>query len=101
MYAQERKENDTLKIKWKGSKIWIFDDKQLAKRDSVKKDKKKSKNFTHWGGLDFGVCMLTTVDNKFKLSDEKDTTRMNNFLDLNYGKSVFFSLNLLEKSIRV
>jgi len=96
-FAQE-KENDTLKIKWKGSKIWIFDDKDVAKKDSAKKDKK---DFAHWGGMDIGINMLTTVDNQLKLSDENDPTQMNTFLGLNYGKSWYFSLNLLEKKIRL
>lgn len=94
----QNKENDTLKIKWKDSKIWIFDDKDVVKKDSAKEDKK---DFTHWGGIDFGICMLTTANNKLKLSDEQDTTDMNNFLELNYGKSMYFSLNLLEKNIRL
>lgn len=96
-FAQE-KENDTLKIKWKGSKIWIFDDKEIAKIDSAKEDKK---DFTHWGGIDLGISMLTTSENKLKISEEQDTTDMNNFLELNYGKSMYFSLNLLEKNIRL
>ena len=94
-FAQENKEDDTLKIKWKGSKIWIFDDQEIAKIDSAKKDKK---DFTHWGGIDFGISMLTTVNNKLKLPDGQE---MNNFLELNYGKSLYFSLNLLEKNIRL
>ncbi len=102
IYAQDKKK-DTLKIKWGLSKIWIFNDKDIAKIDSAKKntEKKKNKNFTHWGGFDFGVSMLTTIDNKPKLSDEKDTTHMNYFLDLNRVKSRFFSLNLLEMNIQV
>ena len=96
-FAQEQ-ENDTLKIKWQGSKIWIFDDKEIAKVDSTKEDKK---DFTHWGGIDLGISMLTTSENKLKIPDEQDTTDMNNFLELNYGKSMYFSLNLLEKNIRL
>lgn len=100
---QQPKENDTLKIKWKGSRIWIFDDQPAAKLDSSKNEPKKysKKEFAHWGGLDFGVSMLTTVDNQLKLSRESDTMQMNNFLDLNYGKSLYFSLNLFEKNFRV
>lgn len=101
LFAQDNNEEDTLKIKWKGSRIWIFDDKETAKADSAKEEKSDKKDFTHWGGIDLGINMLTTVDNQLKLSDENDTTQMNTFLDLNYGKSWYFSLNLLEKSIRL
>ena len=101
-FAQEQhKDDDTLKIRWKGSRVWIFEDKAIAKIDSVKKDKKKKDDFTHWGGVDFGVSMLTTAKNQLKLPQEQDTTQMNYFLDLNYGKSLFFSLNLLEKNIKL
>jgi len=84
--------------------IWIFDaEKSATQIDSTpKKEPSYSKNdFTHWGGLDFGVSMLTTIDNKFILSDEVDTTQMNTFLDLNYSKSLHFSLNLIEQNIRI
>lgn len=102
LFAQENKskDDDTLKIKWKNSRIWIFDDVKMAKDTSDIKEEKK-KDFTHWGGIDLGVSMLTTVDNKLKLAEENDTTQMNNFLDLNYGKSIYFSLNLLEKHVRL
>lgn len=96
--AQEHKENDTLKIKWKGSKIWIFDDKEIANIDSAKKDKKK---FTHWGGIDLGISMLTTAGNQFQVPESEDVYNTNYFLDLKYSRSLYFSLNLLEKNIRI
>jgi len=99
LFAQENKDDDTLKIKWKDSRIWIFDDVKADKDTSGKEEKKK--DFTHWGGVDLGVSMLTTIDNKFKLSDAEDTTQLNSFLDLNYSKSMYLSLNLLEKNIRL
>lgn len=101
IFAQEHKDDDTLKIKWKGSRIWIFDDKDLAKKDSIKTEKKKKQDFTHWSGIDLGVCMLSTFDNKLKLPDEKDTTQLNNFLGLKYGKSWYLSLNLFKKNIHI
>ncbi len=45
--------------------------------------------------------MLSTIDNKLKLPGEEDSLQMNNFLDLNYSKSLYFSLNLFEKNIRL
>jgi Outer membrane protein beta-barrel domain len=99
----ENKENDTLKIKWKGSRIWIFDATPAVKNDSTKPEPRKpaKKDFVHWGGLDLGVSMLTTIDNKFILPAAEDTAEMNNFLDLNYSKSLFISLNAIEKSFRL
>jgi hypothetical protein len=103
LFAQENKEEDTLKIKWKNSRIWIFDAevKPQDKDTSSKKDEPGKKDFTHWGGIDLGLSMLTTVDNKLKISDANDTMQMNTFLDLNRGKSWFFSFNLMEKNIRL
>ena len=84
LFAQEQhKEDDTLKIKWKNSRIWIFD-AEASSKDTTKNDKKKKQDFTHWGGIDLGLCMLTTAKNELKLPEENDTTKMNYFLDLNY-----------------
>lgn len=100
--AQE-KENDTLKLKWKGSRILIFDEIPTVKADSSKKEPEKftKSDFVHWAGFDIGVSMLTTINNKFILSKEEDVSEMNNFLDINYSKSLFFSLNIIEKNIRL
>ena len=102
--SAQTKENDTTKIKWNTStRIWIFHEKPITKADTVKNEKPKfsKKEFVHWKGLDIGVSMLTTIDNKIKLSDELDTTNMNYFLNLNYSKSLFFSLNAIEKNFRL
>ncbi len=97
----DKKENDTLKIKWRGSRIWIFDAAADSKNDTTLKVPKKphKKEFAHWAGIDLGSAMLTTVDNKLRLSDAEDTLQINDFLELNYTKSVYFSLNLLETNI--
>lgn len=101
--TDHNKDDDTLKIKWKGSRIWIFDAPSSSNQDTGKKHdgKPDKEDFVHWAGLDFGVAMLTTVDNKLRLSEEEDTLQMNNFLELNYGKSMYFSLNLFEKNIPI
>ena len=103
IFAQENKKNDTLKIKWNKSRIWIFDAPSAISSDTLSPVpyKPKKKDFVHWAGLDLGVSMLTTIDNKFQLPKEKDTTEINNFLDLNYSKSMFISLNPIEKSFRI
>lgn len=104
VYAQDKKD-DTLKIKWRNSKIWIFDDKDKAPKDSCKPGMNEKKDFTHWGGVDIGVSMLTTIKNKTILPQDQDETpdslQLNNFLNLNYGKSIYFSLNIFEQNIRV
>ena len=96
--AQDKK-NDTLKIKWNKSRIWVFDDSKNLHDTINNKEKVKKADFTHWSGIDIGVNMLTTLDNKFSIMEANDTLQMNMFLDLNYSKSIFISLNLWEKSI--
>jgi hypothetical protein len=99
IFAQEHKNDDTLKIKWKGSRIWIFDDKAIVRKDSIKKEKKRG-DFTHWGGFDFGICALTTDKNQFRVA-APDAYNTNYLLDLKYNRSWYFSLNPLEKSIHL
>lgn len=107
VYAQENKEsnagNDTVKIKWNGSRIWIFPETPVVKNDTLKLVPKKptKSDFVHWDGLDLGVSMLTTIDNKFKIAAEEDKDSVNYFLDLNYSKSFYISLNPIEKSFRL
>ncbi len=101
LFAQEQhKDDDTLKVKWKTSRIWIFEDKALVKKDSAKKEKKKKQNFSHWGGLDIGICGLTTASNQFRVA-APDAYRTNDFLTLKYNRSWYFSLNLLQKNIHL
>ncbi len=101
-YAQEKtkEKNDTTRIKWGHSKIWIFPDKDF-KADSTQKGKSKRGAFVHWGGFDLGICALTTADNQFQIPANEDIYNLNYFLDLRYNKSWYYSLNLLEKNFRV
>lgn len=99
IFAQEHKE-DTLKIKWKGSRVWIFDAKAIT-TDSIKKQEKKKGDFTHWGGFDLGICALTTATNQFQIPTSDDAYSLNYFLDLKYNRSWYFSLNPIEKSIHL
>lgn len=102
--AISQEKGDTLKIKWKDSRIWIFDDPATVQKpaDTSKKEPKYStKEFVHWAGLDLGVNMLTTRENQFSISEEVDSTYMNNFLELNYGKSIHFSFNFWEKGFKL
>lgn len=97
VFSQEK--NDTLKIKWKDSRIWIFD-VDATPKDTGKKEEKK-KDFTHWGGVDIGLSMLTTATNQFRVPEDENGYNTNYFLDLKYGRSLYLSLNLLEKNIRL
>jgi Outer membrane protein beta-barrel domain len=100
----ENRGGDTTKIKWNTStRVWIFHEKPSVQSDSLSHQRQKpsKKEFIHWAGLDLGVCMLSTIDNKLKISAETDSALMNNFLDLNYSKSLFFSFNPLEKNFRL
>lgn len=100
IFAQQHKEPDTLRFKWKESRIWIFDDKSLAK-DSIKKQERKKGDFTHWGGFDMGICALTTATNQFQIPSNNDAYNLNYFLDLKYNRSWYFSLNPIEKSVHI
>lgn len=104
LFAQEKaktKEPDTLKIKWGTSKIWIFEDAALAKpKDSIKA-KYENRDFAHWAGIDLGICMLSTANNKFQIPQEKDAYNVNYFLDLKYNRSWDFALNIFEKPIKL
>ena len=99
IYAQN-KTGDTLKLKWKDSKIWIFSD-ETKPIDSVriKKIETKNKNkFAHWSGIDIGICALTTAYSQFSIPKEEDSYGINYFLDLKYNRSWYFSFNFIEKN---
>lgn len=100
LFSQE-KEPDTLKIKWKNSRIWIFDAEDIVKDTSKREGKKNKKDFTHWGGFDLGFCMLTTAENQFRVPQEENIYNTNYFLDLKYERSYYVSLNLIEKSVKL
>ncbi|MBI4946664.1 MAG: outer membrane beta-barrel protein [Bacteroidetes bacterium] len=101
LQAQDKNE-DTTKIKWlNGKKIWIFKDKEIAQKDSIRKEKKKGANFTHWRGFDVGICALSTAKNKFQIPVNDDVYNINYFLNLKYNRSWYFSFNPLEKSIHL
>ena len=98
--AQDKK--DTVKIKWGHSRILVFKDPFYAKEDSTKKQKGKfsKKEFVHWRGVDLGICMLSTIDNRFHVAPEEDTIK-NMLLDLNYIKSISFAYNFWEQNFRL
>lgn len=101
LQAQE-KDGDTTKIKWiNGKKIWIFKDKEITSKDSIRKEKKKGNNFTHWRGFDVGFCALSTAENQFQIPVSKDAYNINYFLDLRYNRSWYFSFNPFEKSLHL
>jgi hypothetical protein len=101
-FSQEKqKEGDTLKIKWKNSRIWIFDDEDKPKDTAFKKAEPKRKNFTHWAGIDIGFCMLTTASNQSRLPQEENVYNTNYFLDLKYERSLYVSFNPIEKNIKL
>lgn len=50
---------------------------------------------THWGGIDLGVNMLMAKDGSLNM----DST--NSWLDLDYGRSLSWRINLVEEKIRL
>jgi hypothetical protein len=97
------KTNDTLKIKWKNSRIWIFDAEKKICIDTLKKPTPSysKSDYIHWGGLDLGISMLTTASNQFLVSDDENIYNTNYFLDLKYNRSWYYSLNFWEKGFRL
>lgn len=98
---EQQKEEDTLKIKWKNSRIWIFDAEVKPKDTTFKKSQPAKKDFTHWGGIDLGFSMLTTASNQFRVPQEDNIYFTNYFLELKYERSMYISLNLMEKSVKL
>ena len=99
--SQKKKDNDTLKIKWNNSRIWIFDAEKKPSDSTAKPSPPSKREFIHWTGVDLGISMLTTAANQFHVSESENIYNTNYFLDLKYTRSWYFSLNLFEKGFRL
>lgn len=91
-------EVDTTKITFKGKHILIIDGKdstEIVLGDSLDLPKKKKTRDSHWAGFDLGVNGFLTPSGSTSLDAADD------FLDLNYAKSVVVNLNLFEKYIPI
>ena len=94
--------NNSTKLKFKNKKIIISEDTIITDRheendyeSQKEKHNKRNKNFHHWAGIDLGVNGFLNADQKLSMPKEVS------FLELNYSKSIAFSLNFLEKDIHL
>jgi hypothetical protein len=102
LQANAQEKNDTVKIKWGQSRILIFKDTAFVKKDTLPKPKRsfKKKEFVHWAGIDLGVAMLSTYDNRFFVEPQEDSLK-SMLLNLKQMKSTSFSINFGEQNIRL
>lgn len=88
---------DTTKVRVGDSSVMIIKDED----DDDKKDEHKKKkdddddDFKHWSGFDIGVNGFVNADNKLGVSESFK------FLELDYARSITWSLNLIEKDIHI
>ena len=106
MTAAAQTEPDTTNISLGDKKIMIIDPTPQDKPDTTnvawsdedeeeKDDHNDKYDLTHWGGVDLGVNMLLTKDGGTTL-DSAD-----NWLDLDYGRSLSWRFNIFEEKIRI
>ncbi len=83
--------SDTTHLSFGDSKVLIVrSDSAIAKRKA-----KQEKSKPIWGGVELGLNNFLNSDNKMETPEGYE------FLDLNPGKSISFSLNLLQKNFRL
>ncbi|MFL5765657.1 MAG: GIN domain-containing protein [Bacteroidia bacterium] len=95
----EETASDTTKFKLGGKKYMIIGDgdndgdhKNYSRKDSVHN---YNEGFRHWQGLEFGVNGLMDYKNSLDLPSS------GSFLELDYGRSIQFGLNLAEKDFHL
>jgi hypothetical protein len=91
-------EKDTTKITLKGKHILIIDGSdstEIVLGDSLLSSRKRKTRDSHWAGFDLGVNGFLTPSGSTSLDAADD------FLDLNYAKSVVVNLNIFEKYIPI
>ncbi|MDD2982034.1 MAG: outer membrane beta-barrel protein [Crocinitomicaceae bacterium] len=97
-FAQEEKEADTTKISFKGKVIIITSNN---KKDTTiildgEKEKEAKWSVNQWRGIEMGVNGLFTSSD-FGINNDPN----NVYLELDYGKSLMFNLNLFEYNTRL
>lgn len=86
--------NDTTRIKWKGKKLIIIDNKDSSATKQTQKSSKPEKNKV-WAGLELGV------NGYFNSGGTLRTPVTSPFLELDYKKSYVINFNFLEHSFRL
>jgi hypothetical protein len=83
-------EEDTTVVKYRGKIITITTDTTYCKNESKKKDSTE-KEFNYWKGLEFGFNGYF-MDDQYGFNNNSDY----NYMELNFGKSFQFNLNIAE-----
>jgi len=88
---------DTIKVRWGATNLYIADDSVWVKRKVTKVRR------NHWAGLDLGINGFVNKDNSFDLRNDEftDPEDVTQFMELNYGKSWTFSINFLEHFFKI
>ncbi len=95
---------DTTDIKIGDTRIIMIDENQESESDTTDvdwtDDEDENDSFdkltlTHWGGVDLGVNILLNKDNKTTLDSA------NQWLELDYNRSLSWRINLFEEKIRL
>lgn len=86
--------SDTTKIKWKGKKLIIVENKDTTAHSNSSKPSKAKKNRI-WAGLELGV------NGYMNSSGSLHPPASHDFMELNYRKSLVFNFNFLEHSFRL
>jgi hypothetical protein len=90
------KGNDTTKLAVGNKKVLICEgDDDEGERHQHHHGGNSSSNFKHWVGIDIGVNGLATTNNSLNLPHSAD------YMTLDYGKSVSFAINLMEKDFHL
>lgn len=101
------KGNDTTRIRWKGKKLIIIDDRDTVRKkghhdhseghshDHPKKKDSKPKKNKIWSGLELGV------NGYFNTAGTLKEPYTHPYLELDYSKSHVFNFNFLEHSFRL
>ena len=103
LIAQETKKDtvifeespDTTRISWGKSKIIIVAGEDDEEDSDEPKDHSKTQRYDKFAGIDIGVNGFANPDMGLRLQEEAE------FLDLNYGKSISFSINFWESYIPI
>jgi len=97
----EKPKSDTTKVSLGDTQILIVDDKpdtdslDVDWDNSDLSDSDKKYELTHWGGIDIGVNVLLTK------SGSSDLDSADQWLQLDYARSLSFRFNLFEEKIRI
>ena len=99
-YAQNADSNkvvdpDTTRITWGKKKIIIidndpYDEEEEEEKEEPKDPKEREQRWNHFAGLDLGINGLLNSSNSVDLNGDEQ------FMDLNYRRSISFAINLWE-----